>query len=232
MGQMGLTDDGNGLPGKTQSAPDAHILAAAACRPEADHVLCPKEHHQDNLLWKEADELSPGCDSFSQTQAPAVRCNSITDSLEAYVADCKCYSDKRLQQQSPKAWRQQQEVRVLVGASSLTGTLGKSGQCFTSRWALGTYHTNLPGGESNDLPAVGWPVAAGPRLTMPFEQARFSRGPISGNWGALSEKPFPPAPSRVAWGWPSGLVCYIGGPSATSPLLGSYVASTAVPYPL
>lgn len=56
-GWVGLTNDGNGLPGKAQPAPDAHVLAAAACRPEADHILCPKEHHQDDLLRKTAVSL-------------------------------------------------------------------------------------------------------------------------------------------------------------------------------
>lgn len=44
------TYDWYGLPDKAKAPFDACIFAAAACRPQPDHVLCAKEEHQHNLL--------------------------------------------------------------------------------------------------------------------------------------------------------------------------------------
>lgn len=45
-----LTDDGDWLPGESDSSRQSHVLTPTTCGPEADHVLQTKKHHQDNLL--------------------------------------------------------------------------------------------------------------------------------------------------------------------------------------
>lgn len=52
------TYNGYRLPGEAQSAPDANIFTAAACRPEADEILHAKEHHKDDFLIDETDGVT------------------------------------------------------------------------------------------------------------------------------------------------------------------------------
>lgn len=62
------TYDWYGLPDKAKAPFDACIFAAAACRPQPDHVLRAKEEHQHNLLQITIQTQSRGCSYSAQKQ--------------------------------------------------------------------------------------------------------------------------------------------------------------------
>lgn len=75
------TYDWYGLPDKAKAPFDACIFAAAACRPQPDHVLCAKEEHQHNLLQTQSRGYSTKTDGIQTAEAAADK----SDFLKAWL---------------------------------------------------------------------------------------------------------------------------------------------------